>query len=121
MPLEYPDERKLLVMVNPASGPGKAESIFREKVAPLLAEGNIKYELLITTESGSGYEFIKSTENLVDKYDGIVIVSGDGLVYELMNGLMQRNDWRESIKIPVGVVPGGSGNGLAHSINYAVG
>ncbi|GBN27889.1 hypothetical protein AVEN_189478-1 [Araneus ventricosus] len=37
------------------------------------------------------------------------------------NGLMARPDWKEVVKIPIGVIPGGSGNGLAKAINYAVG
>jgi sphingosine kinase len=34
---------------------------------------------------------------------------------------MQRPDYATAIKMPIGCVPGGSGNGLAHAINYAVG
>ncbi|GBN40483.1 hypothetical protein AVEN_3768-1 [Araneus ventricosus] len=37
------------------------------------------------------------------------------------NGLMARPDWKEVVKTPIGVIPGGSGNGLAKAINYAVG
>ena len=34
---------------------------------------------------------------------------------------MARPDWRTAIKTPLGVVPGGSGNGLAASIMHAAG
>ncbi|GFU30022.1 sphingosine kinase 2 [Nephila pilipes] len=34
---------------------------------------------------------------------------------------MARSDWKQMVKKPVGVIPGGSGNGLARAINYAVG
>ncbi|KFM61776.1 Sphingosine kinase 2, partial [Stegodyphus mimosarum] len=34
---------------------------------------------------------------------------------------MTRPDWKKAVKIPVGVVPGGSGNGLARTISYAAG
>ena len=49
----------------------------------------------------------------LDEYRGIIVVSGDGLVYEVINGLMNRPDWREAIKTPVGQIPGGSANALA--------
>lgn len=46
-------------------------------------------------------------------------VGGDGIVFEVINGLFERHDWQDVIKsIPIGVVPGGSGNGLARSIAH---
>lgn len=46
-------------------------------------------------------------------------VGGDGIVFEIINGILERLDWFEALqKIPIGVVPGGSGNGLARSIAY---
>ncbi|KAL3284427.1 hypothetical protein HHI36_018586 [Cryptolaemus montrouzieri] len=50
------------------------------------------------------------------------MVGGDGIVFEVINGLFERWDWSETVKnIPVGVIPGGSGNGLARSIAYHCG
>ena len=49
----------------------------------------------------------------------LVIVSGDGLCYEVLNGLMSREDREEALKIPLGIVPGGSGNALAAGIMHA--
>lgn len=39
--------------------------------------------------------------------DAIVTVSGDGLLWEVINGLMQRKDSLAAIKIPVGIIPAG--------------
>ena len=108
-------------MINPASGPGKALEIFEQRVVPVLAESGLKFEVMITKGAGNASNFIKTVPDLILKWDGIVIVSGDGLLYEVINGLMQRDDWVETIKIPLGVIPGGSGNGLAHAVNYGVG
>lgn len=41
--------------------------------------------------------------------DGIVCVSGDGLLYEVINGLLHRPDWRIARKLKLGIIPGGSG------------
>eukprot|EP00897_Mesotaenium_endlicherianum_P004106 jgi/Mesen1/3723/ME000202S02813 len=49
-------------------------------------------------------------------YDGIVCVSGDGVVTEVLNGLLERSDWQEAVKTPVGHIPAGSGNALAKSL-----
>ena len=49
----------------------------------------------------------------IGAFDGIVCVSGDGLVHEVFNGLMSRKDWDQAIKIPLGTIPAGSGNALA--------
>ena len=56
-----------------------------------------------------------------EKYSGLIIISGDGLVHEVVNGLAQRPDWDEISKIPFGIIPGGSGNALNCSILYQLG
>lgn len=79
----------------------------------------------------------------LSEWDGIVTVSGDGLLYEVvgqdhpssslspgglqgpgptpgcpaptlqvLNGLLQRLDWEEAVKTPMGILPCGSGNAL---------
>ena len=48
-------------------------------------------------------------------------MSGDGLVFEIINGLMSRSDWQEAIKTPLGQLPAGSANGLACSVAYLSG
>ncbi|XP_061367676.1 sphingosine kinase 1-like isoform X2 [Gastrolobium bilobum] len=57
----------------------------------------------------------------ISKYDGIVCVSGDGILVEVVNGLLQREDWDTAIKMPLGVVPAGTGNGMAKSLLDSVG
>jgi hypothetical protein len=49
----------------------------------------------------------------LSKYDAMTTISGDGLFWELVNGLLMRPDWQEAVKVPVSVMPGGSGNALA--------
>lgn len=52
-----------------------------------------------------------------DKFDGIVTVSGDGLLHEVVNGLMKRKDWLEiRDKVTIGGIPGGTGNGLIKAL-----
>lgn len=49
------------------------------------------------------------------------MVSGDGLPHEVYNGLMARPDAEAAVKIPVGIIPGGSADGFARSLCYAAG
>ena len=54
--------------------------------------------------------------------DGLVIVSGDGLIYEAINGLMARQDGPAAIlALPIGVIPAGSGNALAKQLTHTAG
>ena len=40
------------------------------------------------------------------------------LIFQIYNGLLARPDWEKAIQYPVGVIPGGSGNGLARSLGH---
>lgn len=52
-----------------------------------------------------------------NEFDGIVFVSGDGLLHEIVNGLMKRPDWQKLKQtLTVGGIPGGTGNGLIKSL-----
>jgi len=52
------------------------------------------------------------------RYGGIIIVSGDGLLHEIIQGIFQRIDAFDAIKIPLGIIPAGTGNGLARSLAH---
>ncbi len=40
------------------------------------------------------------------------------LFIQVINGLMEREDWQEAIQTPLGILPGGSGNALAASVHH---
>ena len=52
------------------------------------------------------------------EYRGIIAVSGDGLLHEIINGLMDRPDWEIAVKKPIFQLPGGSANALACCVSY---
>jgi sphingosine kinase len=35
----------------------------------------------------------------------------------VVNAILRRPDWKEAVKVPLGIIPSGSGNGLAASIS----
>ncbi|XP_016948489.1 sphingosine kinase 1 [Drosophila biarmipes] len=111
--------KQLLILLNPKSGSGKGRELFQKQVAPLLTEAETQYDLQITTHPQYAKEFVRTRRDLMERYSGIVVASGDGLFYEVLNGLMERLDWRRACReLPLGIIPCGSGNGLAKSVAH---
>jgi len=95
--------RKIIYFINPISGTrGKEELI--KKIEEKTALHNIPFEILSTNASGN-YFFLKekiSNEHITD----IVICGGDGTVSQVAGSLLDED-------INIGIIPMGSGNGLA--------
>jgi sphingosine kinase len=50
-------------------------------------------------------------------FDAVVLISGDGLIHEVFNGLARRPDGAAALRsLPIGCVPAGTSNGLWVSI-----
>ncbi|KAJ2656924.1 hypothetical protein IW148_005411 [Coemansia sp. RSA 1199] len=108
-------DTNVLIFVNPVSGKRKSVKMFETIVKPILEIGCTRYTLKITESQGYAGDFVK-TEDL-SQYTSIVSVSGDGLLHEVLNGLLARPDWPSLRNITLGVVPTGTGNGLAKTLD----
>ncbi|GFQ01821.1 sphingosine kinase 1 [Phtheirospermum japonicum] len=106
--------KRLFIFVNPFGGKKSASKIFVNDVKPLLDDANIEYTVQETKYQLYAKEVVQSLD--LAKYDGIVCVSGDGVLVEVLNGLLIRTDWDNAIRIPLGVVPAGTGNGMVKSL-----
>ncbi|KAL0398661.1 UNVERIFIED_CONTAM: Sphingosine kinase [Sesamum radiatum] len=106
--------KRLFIFVNPYGGKKSASKIFVNDVKPLLDDANVEYTIQETKHRFHAKEVIQSLD--LAKYDGIVCVSGDGILVEVLNGLLVRRDWDSAIRIPLGVVPAGTGNGMVKSL-----
>ncbi|KAL8605891.1 hypothetical protein ACOMHN_050302 [Nucella lapillus] len=71
---------QFLVLINPHSGPGKAVQIFSSEVGPMLEEAGIPYKLIVTEYAGHAQDLMQNLE--LSEWAAVVVVSGDGLVYE---------------------------------------
>ncbi|XP_076236821.1 sphingosine kinase 2 isoform X2 [Calliopsis andreniformis] len=112
------EQRKLLVLLNPKSGPGRGRETFQKRIHPILSEAERPYEIHITKCSNYAREFVRTRD--IYQWSGLLMVGGDGIVFEVVNGLFQRPDWEKALReLPLGVIPCGSGNGLAKSIAFA--
>ncbi|XP_017337775.1 sphingosine kinase 1 isoform X1 [Ictalurus punctatus] len=110
---------RFLVLINPQSGKGQAQAMFNNHIQHMLQEADITYTLQITERQNHAREMVREAD--LSQWDAVVIMSGDGLLFEVVNGLMEREDWEKAIQTPLGVLPGGSGNALAASIHYYTG
>ncbi|KAI3718831.1 hypothetical protein L6452_19715 [Arctium lappa] len=111
--------KKLFIFVNPFGGRKSASKIFNYDVKPILEDANIEYTMQETKYQLHAKEVSRSLD--LTKYDGIICVSGDGILVEVMNGLLEREDWAAALKMPLGVIPAGTGNGMIKSLLDSVG
>ncbi|GMP74839.1 hypothetical protein CsSME_00032122 [Camellia sinensis var. sinensis] len=111
--------KKLFVFVNPYGGKKSASKVFLDDVKPLLEDANVEFTVQETKYQLHAKEIALTLD--LSKYDGIICVSGDGILVEVVNGLLERDDWDAAIKMPLGIVPAGTGNGMAKSLLDSVG
>ena len=94
----------MVYLVNPISGTSKKEDI-KQLIQEITTTENIPFEIVPTNVSGN-YSFLKEkieTEKVTD----LIIVGGDGTVNQVVSALY------ESVDVNYGIIPVGSGNGLA--------
>lgn len=108
-------ERRLVAVINPASGKQRGGKTFSKFVKPIL-EGVCGYTLIWHETKGpqDATSFISNLKD-VSSCSALVVVGGDGTVHECLQGLLSRTDWEKAAKVPIIQLPTGSGNGLAAS------
>ena len=109
-----PSNKHFLIMINPAGGKGKAEQMTDRDVLPIMHEAGFTFEKLITTHQGHAEELAQNIDPV--KYDALVLVGGDGLFHEVVNGLMKHSHKSILKSLPLFQLPGGSGNCVAGSL-----
>ncbi|KAF9184528.1 hypothetical protein BGZ50_003629, partial [Haplosporangium sp. Z 11] len=110
----FPKPRRILLLVNPSGGIKKAKAISDTVVKPML-----KHSGLVIKEQYTEYKrhAVDIAFNLsLDDIDTLVVVSGDGVLHEVINGLLSRPDWDQARRLVIGIIPAGSGNAVATSI-----
>jgi diacylglycerol kinase family enzyme len=72
-------------------------------------------EVVKTTHAGHAKSLV-STIDFSTCPDGIVCVGGDGIVNEVLNGLLCRDDQNVAASVPIGIIPAGSDNSLVWTV-----
>uniref|UniRef100_A0A9J7Y8N6 sphingosine kinase n=1 Tax=Cyprinus carpio carpio TaxID=630221 RepID=A0A9J7Y8N6_CYPCA len=106
----------VMVLVNPQSGRGQAMAFYNGHIQRMFTEADIPHTLFITERQNHARDLVRSAD--LTQWDALVVLSGDGLLFEVVNGLMDRPDWEKAIQTPLGILPGGSGNALAASVHH---
>nr|CAH8876399.1 unnamed protein product [Trichobilharzia regenti] len=117
--MQLSEIKPYLVLINPKSGTKKAVSIFNSKVAPIWKQMNIPYKLICTEYPGHAQEFIlKLSEEEISSYRAVVACSGDGLINEVVRAIALRQDYNvgKEYRIPIGIIPAGTGNATAAAL-----
>lgn len=99
-------KKKMLFIVNPVSGVGKQkkiESVIKENLDQDIFDYSVRY----TERIHHGTEIAREAAD--QGYDCVVAVGGDGSVNDVAQGLKDSNTF-------MGIIPCGSGNGLARSL-----
>ncbi|XVE66424.1 hypothetical protein DITRI_Ditri08aG0079300 [Diplodiscus trichospermus] len=106
---------KMLVILNPRSGRGRSSKVFHGIVEPIFKLAGFKLEVVKTTSAGHAKK-LASTVDISTCPDGIICVGGDGIINEVLNGLLNRDNQKEGISIPIGIIPAGSDNSLVWTV-----
>jgi diacylglycerol kinase (ATP) len=97
--------RKIIYIINPISGT-KSKSALQQFVEAKTKERGIPYFVFPSVADGN-YSFLHSIIK-EEKISDIVIAGGDGTISNVVGSLLNEN-------INFGIIPCGSGNGLAHT------
>ncbi|KAL6651130.1 hypothetical protein ACP70R_010055 [Stipagrostis hirtigluma subsp. patula] len=114
-PIKCKSPQRVLVILNPRSGHGRSSKVFHEKAEPIFKLAGFQMEIVKTTHAGHAKSLVSSFDFSACP-DGIVCVGGDGIVNEVLNGLLTRSDRTEAVSIPVGIIPAGSDNSLVWTV-----
>ena len=95
--------RKFIYFINPISGTGD-KGLLPEIINKKTAERNIPFEILPTNAAGN-YAYLKE-KIAIEKITDVIICGGDGTVNQIAFALL-------GVHVNIGIIPMGSGNGLA--------
>jgi YegS/Rv2252/BmrU family lipid kinase len=105
-----------LLIFNPAAGPGRAHEppyAVREALGPLIGE------TVVTQGPGDALAAARRAA-AEGRNDAVFVAGGDGTVNEVVNGLMTARRGEEP-SLPIGFVPLGTQNVLAHELKLPFG
>ena len=101
---------KFILTVNPYGGTKKGPRLLKN-IKPIFDAAGAELFIIETTFAGHAKELANQLN--ITEYDGFIGIGGDGTLHEIINGMLSRHDGR---KIPIGIIPGGSGNSYMHDL-----
>ena len=103
--------KKYYLLVNPKGGHKRGLEIY-EKVKHIFSSAGTNITVLHTEYAGHAFDFANTLDFV--GYDGLCAIGGDGTMFELINGMLKRDD---NHKIPIGLITGGTGNSFMYDVD----
>lgn len=104
------NKKKCLLIINPISGTGNKRGL-DSLVASRLAGNGLEVEAAWTTAHGDATRLARRAAE--EGYDSVIAAGGDGTINETASALC-------GSKVKLGIIPCGSGNGLARHLDIPV-
>ncbi len=105
--------KKFYVTVNPHGGRQKGLRLLKQ-IRPFLESAGHQLDIHKTQSPGHARALAQQLD--FNGFDGMIVIGGDGTMHEVLNGLLTRHDKRQ---LPIGLIPGGSGNSLMVDLGLA--
>ncbi|MDP6936713.1 MAG: diacylglycerol kinase family lipid kinase [Candidatus Marinimicrobia bacterium] len=101
---------KYVITVNPHGGKKLGPRLLN-RVKPLFEAEEVDLFVIETTYAGHAQDLAHQLD--FSEFDGFLAIGGDGTLHEVVNGMLSRPDKQ---RIPIGIIPGGSGNSYMHDL-----
>lgn len=98
--------RRLFLIINPISGTGSKKGLAERLVRQLEKYG---FEVRAEYTKAAGHASELARQAVAEGYDGVLACGGDGTINETARAMIGTD-------VPMGIIPNGSGNGLARHI-----
>ncbi|MGI6478422.1 MAG: diacylglycerol/lipid kinase family protein [Salinivirgaceae bacterium] len=102
-------EVNIAFIINPISGISQKKKI-RRQIPKIFGDGNFKYTIVETEYEGHAIDL---ASEMSKNHDIVVAVGGDGTLNEVVRGILNTDT-------KLGIVPCGSGNGLARHLKISL-
>lgn len=102
--------KKLMLIINPISGTGDKSGL-AQLAGDRLKSAGMELDIRLTTCKGNATSM--AYEAVEKGYDGVIAAGGDGTINETAIALCNSG-------LPLGIIPCGSGNGLARHFGIQV-
>lgn len=103
--------RRFHLILNPAGGNGDGLQLL-DSIKPIFNAAKAEIFVHETECNGHAVDLVRALK--FDGYDGIIAVGGDGTAHEVINGVLTHPSKK---KLPVGILPAGSGNSFLYGFD----
>ncbi len=98
---------RVLIIANPIVGIHKEKRKFIQNIVAHIVRNGGSADITYSMKAGTGK--LRSSRASLEGYDAVYAAGGDGTINDVASGLINRN-------IPLGIIPLGTGNGLARAL-----